>query len=110
VCNYGTLWFRNASSLLSDGDPNGTWQRFMVVAAPLDRGSEDYGQNNEGMPSNAPANGPQTSNHLHLNMYPNTAAPGQEQECEAGNEPYARGQTVIGNVSGNQGTQTDGQP
>jgi virulence factor Mce-like protein len=110
VCNYGTLWFRNASSLLSDGDTNGTWQRFMVVAAPLDRGSEDYGPNNEGMPSNAPANGPQASNHLHLNMYPNTAAPGQERECEAGNETYARAQTVIGNVSGNQGTKTDGQP
>jgi hypothetical protein len=43
-------------------------------------------------------------------MYPNTAAPGQELECEAGNEHYATGQTVIGNTPGNQGLVTDGQP
>ena len=36
VCNYATLWFRNAASVLSEGDPNGNWQRFMIVAAPLD--------------------------------------------------------------------------
>jgi virulence factor Mce-like protein len=107
VCNYGTLWFRNAASLLSDGDPNGTWQRFMVVAAPTQRNSNVFGPNNEGLPSNAPANGPQVENHLHANPYPNTAAPGQTRECEAGNEPFLRGQTVIGNVAGNQGTRTD---
>ena len=109
VCNYGTLWFRNAASLLSDGDSNGTWQRFMVVAAPTQRSSDIFGPNNEGLPSSGLANGPQVENHAHLNMYPNTAAPGQERECEAGNEPYARGQTVAGNVPGNQGTETDGQ-
>jgi virulence factor Mce-like protein len=109
VCNYGTLWFRNAASLLSDGDPNGTWQRFMVVAAPTTRGSEEFGPNNEGMPSSGVANGPQAENHLHYTPYPNTAAPGQERECQAGNEPYVRGQTVIGNPPGNQGTKTDGQ-
>jgi hypothetical protein len=109
VCNYGTLWFRNAASLLSDGDPNGTWQRFMVVAAPTQRSSNVFGPNNEGLPSSGVADGPQVENHLHLNPYPNTAAPGQERECQAGNERYARGQTVIGNVPGNQGTKTDGQ-
>jgi virulence factor Mce-like protein len=109
VCNYGTLWFRNAASLLSDGDPNGTWQRFMVVAAPTQRSSNVFGPNNEGLPSSGVANGPQVENHLHLTPYPNTAAPGQERECQAGNERYARGQTVIGNVPGNQGTKTDGQ-
>jgi virulence factor Mce-like protein len=109
VCNYGTLWFRNAASLLSDGDPNGTWQRFMVVAAPTLRSSNVFGPNNEGLPSSGVANGPQVENHLHLTPYPNTAAPGQERECQAGNEPYARGQTVIGDVPGNQGTRTDGQ-
>ena len=50
VCNYATLWFRNAASLLSDGDPNGTWQRFMVVAAPTQRSSNVFGPNNEGFP------------------------------------------------------------
>jgi virulence factor Mce-like protein len=109
VCNYGTLWFRNAASLLSDGDPNGTWQRFQVVAAPTLRSSNVFGPNNEGFPSSGPADGPQVENHLHVNPYPNSAAPGQERECEAGNERFARGETVIGNVPGNQGTTTDGQ-
>jgi ABC-type transporter Mla subunit MlaD len=109
VCNYGTLWFRNAASLLSDGDTNGTWQRFMVVAAPTLRSSNIFGPNNEGLPSNGLANGPQVENHTHLTPYPNTAAPGQERECQAGNDRYARGQTVVGNTPGNQGTKTDGQ-
>jgi hypothetical protein len=108
-CNYATLWFRNAASLLSDGDSNGTWQRFMVVAAPTLRSSNVFGPNNEGLPSSGLANGPQPENHTHLNPYPNTAAPGQTLECEAGNEPYARGQTVASNVPGSQGTKTDGQ-
>ena len=50
-CNYVTLWFRNVSSLLSEGDANGTWQRFIIIATP-------QGPNNEGGPSSAPANGP----------------------------------------------------
>jgi virulence factor Mce-like protein len=100
ICNYVTLWFRNVSSLLSEGDSNGTWQRFIIVATPA-------GPNNEGGPSSAPANGPTEPNHLHSNPYPNTGAPGQTRECEAGNEPYAVAQTVIGNVPGNQGGGTE---
>jgi virulence factor Mce-like protein len=103
TCNYVTLWFRNIGSLLSDGDQNGTGQRFIIVAVP-------QGPNNEGGPSSAPANGPTADNHLHANNYPNTAAPGQPKECEAANEPFAVGSTVIGNTPGNQGTSTDGQP
>ena len=102
VCNYATLWFRNISSLLSEGDSNGTSQRFIIIATP-------QGPNNEGGPSSAPANGPDQSNHLHANPFPNTAAPGQTHECEAGNEPFTLGRTVIGNVPGNQGTRTSGQ-
>jgi virulence factor Mce-like protein len=102
VCNYATLWFRNVSSLLSEGDSNGTWQRFIIIATP-------QGPNNEGGPSSRPANGPNTDNHLHSNPYPNTAAPGQTRECEAGNAGYVPGQTRIGNVPGNQGTRTSGQ-
>ncbi|MGI8430380.1 MAG: MlaD family protein, partial [Solirubrobacteraceae bacterium] len=97
VCNYLTLWFRNVSSLLSEGDSAGTWQRFIVVTAPP-------GPNNEGGPSSAPANGPDPANHVHVNPYPNTAAPGEPRECEAANEPYLKGQTVLGHVPGNQGT------
>jgi virulence factor Mce-like protein len=99
VCNYWTLLFRNAASLLSEGDNNGTGQRFMIVAAP-------QGPNNEGGPSSAPANGPSSDNYLHANPYPNTAGPGQTQECEAGNEQYAAGKQVIGNAPGNQGIST----
>jgi hypothetical protein len=105
VCNYGTLWFRNISSLLSVGDANGTWQRFIIVATP-------QGPNNEGGPSSAPANGGgdnPRANFLHSNPYPNTAAPGQTRECEAGNEVFKVGEQVIGNVPGNQGTETEGQ-
>jgi ABC-type transporter Mla subunit MlaD len=101
VCNYATLWFRNVSSLLSVGDRNGTWQRFIIVATP-------QGPNNEGGPASAPANGPSQENHLHTNPYPNTAAPGQPRECESGNEPYLVGQTVTGNVPGRQQATTEG--
>lgn len=100
TCNYITLLFRNIASLLSDGDRNGTWQRFMVIAAPV-------GPNNEGGPSSAPADGPGRDNHLHSNPYPNAAGPGQPLECEAGNETYLPGQTVIGNVPGTQQLATE---
>jgi virulence factor Mce-like protein len=103
TCNYVALWFRNIGSLLSEGDRNGTWQRFIIVANP-------QGPNNEGSPSSAPADGPTLENHLHTNPYPNTAAPGQPNECEAGNEPYVKGRTVTSNVSGTQQATTEGNP
>jgi virulence factor Mce-like protein len=108
TCNYPTLFFRNAASVLSDGDANGTWQRFVIVAGPSDAQGA-IGPNNEIGPASAPANGPLPDNHLHSNPYPNTAAPGQTRECEAGNEHYLSGTTVIGNQSGNQGTKTEDQ-
>jgi virulence factor Mce-like protein len=104
VCNYASLLFRNVSSHLSIGDGIGTNQRFIAFAPPS-------GPNNEGSPASAPANGNGSpSNFLHVNPYPNTAAPGQVRECEAGNEtPYIGGQQVIGNMPGNQGIKTSGQ-
>jgi virulence factor Mce-like protein len=102
-CNYVTLFFRNISSLLSEGDKNGTWQRFIIIATP-------QGPNNEGGPASAPADGPSVENHLHSNPYPHTAAPGQPNECEAANEPYAAGKTVVGNVPGAQSATTEGNP
>jgi hypothetical protein len=103
VCNYGSLLFRNLSSFLGSVSANGTSQRFIVLQPPL-------GPNSEVGPSSAAANGGgQPSNFLHYNPYPNTAAPGQERECEAGNEQYLSGQQVIGNVPGNQGIRTEGQ-
>jgi virulence factor Mce-like protein len=103
VCNYATLLARNASSLLALGDGVGTWQRFIVFDLPT-------GPNSEGGPSSGPASGGGDGrNFLHANPYPNTASPGQERECEAGNETFTGGQTMIGNVPGNQGTQTEDQ-
>jgi virulence factor Mce-like protein len=100
TCNYLTLWFRNVSSLLSEGDANGTWQRFIIIATPS-------GPNNEGGPSSAPANGPSTENHLHNNPYPFTASPGQPSICAAGNEKYTAGRTIIGNAPSHSGTRTE---
>ncbi len=100
VCNYATLWFRNVSSLLSQGDSLGTGQRFIIVATP-------QGENNEGAFASSPANGPGEANFLHANAYPNVSAPGQTQECEAANETFIKGRQVIGNVPGNQGQSTE---
>ncbi len=103
VCNYASLWFRNVSSHLSEGDALGTWQRFIIVAVPA-------GPNNEGGPSSKPADGPTEANHLHSNPYPNTASPGQPRECEAGNETYDKGKTTLGNDPGTQQLTTEGTP
>jgi phospholipid/cholesterol/gamma-HCH transport system substrate-binding protein len=102
-CNYVTLWFRNVSSLLSEGDSNGTWQRFTIIPTP-------QGPNSEGGQASKPANGPTVENHLHTNPYPHTAAPGQPKECEAGNEPYIIGKTITSNVPGTQAAHTEGNP
>jgi hypothetical protein len=59
-----------------------------------------------------PANGggpDSRRNHLHFNPYPKTAAPGQDDVCEAGNEKYVPGKTVIGNAPELWGTTTRGQ-
>ncbi|MDX6587328.1 MAG: phospholipid/cholesterol/gamma-HCH transport system substrate-binding protein [Solirubrobacterales bacterium] len=112
VCNYGAILFDNLQSLFSQGTGPGTWQRAEVIIGPVGQDQNDPVQasppNNEGSPSSAPANGGGNSatNFLHTNPYPNTAAPGQELECEAGNEGWLTGQQVIGNVPGNQGTHT----
>ncbi len=101
VCNYATLLFRNGATASATGDGGGlgTYQRFIVFDPPA-------GPNSEGIPSSAAANGAggDPRNYLHANPYPNTAAPGQPHECEAGREPYEVGKQVIGNVPGNQGT------
>ena len=77
-------------TLLSVGDGKGTWQRFIIIATP-------QGPNNEGGPSSAPANGPTPRQPPAHQPVPDTASPGQPKECEAGNETYAAGQTLIGN-------------
>jgi virulence factor Mce-like protein len=112
-CNYVTLALRNLSNLLSENNGVGTMARAVPVLSPS-------GPNNEGLPSSAPANGPSVerevsgasvtggniieNNHLHYNPYPNVAGPGQPKVCEAGNEQYAVGKTVIGSSPTTAGT------
>jgi hypothetical protein len=102
TCNYLTIAFKNLADALSESNGSSNWLGAIAFEAP-------EGPNSEAAPSSAPANGPEKKNHLHYNPYPNTAAPGQPHECEAGNETYAKGVTVIGNVPGNQGIETSGQ-
>jgi phospholipid/cholesterol/gamma-HCH transport system substrate-binding protein len=103
ICNYASILLRNLSNSASFGDGLGTNQRAIVLQEPT-------GPNSEVGPSSAPGSGgPDPNNFLHYNPYPNTASPGQLRECEAGNEGYAAGQVVIGNVPGNQGVVTSGQ-
>jgi ABC-type transporter Mla subunit MlaD len=107
TCNYLALLFRNVSSAVSESDVVGSFLRFGVIAMK-------QGTNSEAGPASAPANGPALpytrdnlpfmDSFLHSNPYPNTAAPGQVRECEAGNERYQAGGQAIGNQPGNQGT------
>ena len=104
VCNYAAIIAGNLNGVFTGGNEFGSWQRFIVFDVPK-------GPNSEGSPSSGIANGggPDNKNFLHSNPYPNTAAPGQTFECEAGNEPYNIGKAVVGNVPGNQGTNTKNQ-
>jgi ABC-type transporter Mla subunit MlaD len=88
-CNYVTLAFRYLSSANSGGNGEGNWLNF-ITFQPAEGANSEAGQ------ASAPANGPEPSNHLHFNPYPNTGAPGQPNGCEAGNEKYLPGKAVIG--------------
>jgi virulence factor Mce-like protein len=113
TCNYYALFFRNLESALSESDVVGSFLRIGILALPQVPGSEAG-------PSSVPANGPpapkglpftlaslEDDSFLHANPYPNTNAPGQTPECEAGNENYIKGRQVIGNDPGNQGLVTE---
>jgi virulence factor Mce-like protein len=101
VCNYLTLTFRSLSNASEVGNGQGNWLNFISFAPP-------EGVNSESGQASAPANGGagEDGNHLHYNPFPNTAAPGQPNGCEAGNEKFTRGQTVIGPAPEVWGTDT----
>ncbi|HYJ22857.1 MAG TPA: MlaD family protein [Solirubrobacterales bacterium] len=101
TCNYLALTFRRVANAASSGNGQGNWLNFVPPAPP-------EGLNSESGQASAPANGPEFNNHLHYNPYPNTGAPGQPNGCEAGNERYKSGQTVIGNAAETWGTTTRG--
>jgi len=103
VCNYWSLTFKYLANANSEGNSNGNWLQFISFAPP-------EGTNSESTFASAPANDPENSkNHLHYNPYPKTAAPGQDNVCEAGNEKYVKGKTVIGHAASLWGTDTRGQ-
>jgi virulence factor Mce-like protein len=105
VCNYWSLTFKYLANANSQGNSNGNWLQFISFAPP-------EGPNSESTFASAPANeaaSKEQKNHLHYNPYPKTAAPGQGNVCEAGNEKYVRGQTVIGNAPELWGTETRGK-
>ncbi len=104
VCNYGAILTKNLYGVVSDGNDLGAWQRFIVFDVPK-------GPNSEGSPSSRDRQRRRATARTSCTRtsYPNTAAPGQVRECEAGNEPFIAGRTVIGNVPGNQGINTRDQ-
>jgi hypothetical protein len=103
VCNYWSLTFNEISSATREGSNTGHWLQFISFAPP-------EGPNSESTFASAPANeAGNPENHLHYNPYPQTAAPGQDKVCEAGNEKYVTGKTIIGNAPALWGTSTRGQ-
>ena len=102
TCNYLTLTFRQIANASSQGNSQANWLNF-IAFAPLEGTNAESGQ------ASAPANGPPSGSHLHFNPYPNTGAPGQPNGCEAGNEKYQSGKTVIGQAPETWGTTTRGQ-
>ncbi len=105
VCNYPAILLHNTAAMSAIGDGIGTWLRTVTIAGAFGV-DQPLQPNSEFLPSSKPANGPATDNFLHYNPYPNTAAPGQTRECEAGNEQFIVGKQVIGNEPGNQGIKT----
>jgi virulence factor Mce-like protein len=92
VCDYISLTFKWVGNAASQGNKHGNWLNFISPVPP-------EGPNAESGQASAPANGQnELANHLHYNPFPNTAAPGQSRGCEAGNERYKSGQTVIGHA------------
>jgi phospholipid/cholesterol/gamma-HCH transport system substrate-binding protein len=105
TCNYVTLFLRNTADLLSLPVSTGTRLRFSAVAIDDVTGAESVPSQKVFTtpdPNQADAHGP-----LHVNPYPNTAAPGQVHECAAGNEPYNDLHPTIGNPAGNVGIVTE---
>lgn len=107
TCNYVTLLFENLAHANGQGNSQGKWLNLVSSDMP-------EGPNAESGPASAPASGNGVGelaegNYLHYNPFPQTGARGQPHVCEAGNEKYARGKTVIGNAAEVWGTSTRGQ-
>jgi virulence factor Mce-like protein len=114
-CNELALFFNNLENALSESDSVGSMLRVLAITLPQVPQSEAG-------PSSRPADGPSQQtlvkrdhltpieaslvqdSYLHSDPYPKTAAPGQGDVCEAGNERYIAGRTVIGTAPVTQRT------
>ncbi|HET6570970.1 MAG TPA: MlaD family protein [Solirubrobacterales bacterium] len=86
TCQYLSIAASNLADAFSESNGKASWLSAIAFEAP-------DGPNAESQPASAPASGPGPTNFLHFNPYPKT---GQGGVCEAGNERYVAGQTVIG--------------
>ena len=98
TCNYLTLAFGNLASATSEGNSLGNWLGLHRASsrppAPTTRAAR---------PRLRPT-GPNPTTTSITTPTRTPPRPARPEECEAGNEPYKTGQTLIGNVPGNQGT------
>jgi ABC-type transporter Mla subunit MlaD len=113
TCNYVTLFLRNIASSLSDNIGTGTVLRALLVIIDNDVAG------GEGAPSSLPytsygsqgsagSSGRESAHGLlHLDLNPNTASPGETDECSAGNEPFNANAAVIGNPASDVGKSTE---
>ena len=102
ICRYVSIALGEVVNASSQGNRYGHWLNFISFAPP-------EGPNGESGAASSPASGggkESEANHLHYNPLPRTAAPGQGEVCEAGNEKYIKGKTVIGRSPDLWGTQT----
>jgi virulence factor Mce-like protein len=102
TCQYVSLLARNLSSLVSEPIATGTSVRAGGVVTGVARNSERGPSSAISEVKAAKALGP-----VHSNPYPNTAAPNQDPECEAGHEPYITTHPEIGNAPGLQPAKTE---
>ncbi|HKI67092.1 MAG TPA: MlaD family protein [Solirubrobacterales bacterium] len=98
TCQYLSILASNLADAFSESNGKASWLSAIAFEAP-------DGPNAESQPASAPASGPGPTNFLHFNPYPRT---GQDGVCEAGNERYVAGQTVIGHSPKLWGTTTRG--
>jgi len=87
-CRYLSILASNLADTFSESNGKANWLSAIAFEAP-------DGPNAESQPASAPAAGPGSTNFLHFNPYPRT---GQDGVCEAGNERYTPGKTIIGHA------------
>ncbi len=89
------LAFRNLANASGEGNGQGNW---LNVDRPSSRRKDRTPRAARPRRRRTATAEQRSANHLHSNPYPNTGAPGQPNECEAGNEQYTLGKTMIGNT------------